>query len=197
MVLNPNFCHGQFFSHSLPLLPVTWAGSLGHLILKTEEKGLSSSAFSRSWLSPVFFQRGPTFSLVFLLSPTYLWSLSLLLFPSLATHQGFSFPNLIPGCSDNFSVFFPGYLFFPSSSVGFLFVSWVCPGDPFSPTWASKSFCLTSSFFGIHCSWAWGRWSLNINQISWPLFPPGLYLMALYHTYLWRGSPELQGVTVF
>lgn len=37
-------------------------------------KKVSSSAFCRSWvtLSPVFFQRGPPFSVFFLLSPTYL-----------------------------------------------------------------------------------------------------------------------------
>lgn len=122
-------------------------GGWGTWYWKLRKKNQSSSAFSRSWLSPVFFQRGHTFSLVFLLSPTYLQNLFLLLFPSLATHQGFSFPNLIPGCSDNFSVFFPGYLFFSSSSVGFLFVSWVCPGDPFSPTWAFQEFLRDFLFF--------------------------------------------------
>jgi len=37
-------------------------------------------------------------------------------------YQGFSFANLIPGCSDNFFVFLPGYLSLLPCSVGFLFV---------------------------------------------------------------------------
>ena len=36
--------------------------------------------------------------------------------------QCFSFPNLIHGCSDSFSVFFPGYLTLVPPSVGLVFV---------------------------------------------------------------------------
>jgi len=37
-------------------------------------------------------------------------------------YQGFRFPNLIPGCLDNFCVFLQGYLSLFPPSVGLLFV---------------------------------------------------------------------------
>lgn len=137
MVLNPNFsCPWQFMSHSLPLLFVTWAGRLGHLMVRTEEKKsefLSLLQILGKLVSCFLPERAHIFSsLPFITSIPIESFLDALSIPGQAL--GLSFPNLIPGCSDNFSVFLPGYLSFPSSSVGFLFVSWVCPGDPFSPT---------------------------------------------------------------
>jgi len=66
---------GSSFSQSLTLPSVSWVVWLEHLLLKTEaKKSFSTSAFSTSQVtrSPASFQRGPTFSLVFLLSVTYL-----------------------------------------------------------------------------------------------------------------------------
>lgn len=62
------------FPQSPPLPSVTWVVWLEHLSVETKtKKSLITSAFSMSWVarSPVLFQRGPTFSLVFPLSLMY------------------------------------------------------------------------------------------------------------------------------
>jgi len=105
IVLNLIFCSEYSSSLSLTLLSATWAVWLENMTVKTEAKKLwSASAFFMSWVtrSPFSFQRGPAFSLVFLLSFMYLWKLFLLPFDvsdQIYVYPGFSFPNLIPGCS--------------------------------------------------------------------------------------------------
>lgn len=84
-----------------------------------------------------------TFSLAFLLSPLYLQKLFMMPFTSLARFNSiryFSFPNLIPGCSDNIQFFcIPPRLHFLASTLFRLpFCFWVfqemlvpshrCPG---------------------------------------------------------------------
>jgi len=77
MVSNLIFSHsGQFFFLPVRAFAICDLGSVaGALVVKTEaNKLLSTSAFSISQVarSPVSFQRGTTFFLVFLLSLTYL-----------------------------------------------------------------------------------------------------------------------------
>lgn len=60
---------------SLPFPSVTQVVWLEHLLVKTETKMLlNTSVFPMSSVTktPISFQRGPTFPLVFLLSPVYL-----------------------------------------------------------------------------------------------------------------------------
>lgn len=96
-------------------------------MIKTKAKrSLSTSFFSKSHvtMSLISFQRGPAFPLVFFfIASTYrtFSCCSWCLWPDLIL-SGFLFPNLIPGCSGNFSVFLSGYLSLLPSSVGFLFV---------------------------------------------------------------------------
>lgn len=96
-------------------------------MMKTKAKrSLSISFFSKSHvtMSLISFQRGPAFPLVFFfIASTYrtFSCCSWCLWPDLIL-SGFFFPNLIPGCSGNFSVFLSGCLSLLPSSVGFFFV---------------------------------------------------------------------------
>lgn len=64
------------------------------------------------------------------------------------------------------SVFLPVYMYFIPLSVGLFLCIWVCSGAPCSSIQAHWHLCLTSFLSGVHDSWTWRRWCLNIKQIS-------------------------------
>lgn len=122
MILNLIFSYsGCFFILPVSAFASYDLGSMAGAVASEdwEEKSLSTSSFSISQVtrSSISFSRGLMFSLVFLLSLMYLWKLYLL---PLMSH-GFVFPNLVPGCLDNFSVFLSGYLYLLPPVISFLF----------------------------------------------------------------------------
>lgn len=81
--------------------------------------------FEQLYRCPASFKRGPTFSLVFLLSLRYLqksFLLPLIFLVWLNSAAASAFLTWISGCLNSVSVFLPGYLSMLPSSVDFLFM---------------------------------------------------------------------------
>lgn len=168
----------------------TWDSCRPFLLGNTEaKKAFSALSFSQAYetMSPVSFSRGPAFSLV----------KDVLVEAILFVHDipdqthfylSFSFPNFTPRCSDNISVFLPGY---PSFLCTCPFCVLVWPVAPWSSTQAFWHFYLTTSLLGCTSLELGGGDPWIITSFSGPLFCAGFYLTELYLADPWRSQTLL------
>lgn len=88
-------------------------------------------------------------------------------------HLCLSFPNFTPGCSDIITVFLPP-CFYPLY-ISSLWMSFT--RSSFFIHVGHVAFFSDSLFVGMHCSWMWRSWSLNINQLPWAPLPSRVFFL--------------------